>query len=143
MAAKRRTRFNWTRRPNTERRLHPRVAIEFPIELALDPKRPTVAGVVTDVGLGGVRIRFGRYLELFSRFEVSIQIPVATNEDDLCMETITSRVAVVRVEPDEEGPPETEYDMSLAFTKLDERQQRALAIFLLQRILYDAEANLT
>ena len=38
MAAKRRTSFNWTRRPNTERRLHSRVALEFPIDLGGEPR---------------------------------------------------------------------------------------------------------
>jgi c-di-GMP-binding flagellar brake protein YcgR len=142
MAAKRRTSFNWTRRPNTERRLHSRVALEFPIDLALDPKRPPVSAVVTNVGLGGVRIRFDRYLELFTRFEVSMQIPVNGDDDEVTLETIAARVAVVRVEPDEEGPPETEYDMSLSFTRLSETQRRAMAIFMLQRLLYDAEAAL-
>lgn len=142
MAAKRRTSFNWTRRPNTERRIHSRVAVEFPIDMALDPKRPPVSGVVTNIGLGGVRIRFDRYLELFTRFEISIQIPVNGDDDQTSLETIKARVAVVRVEPDEEGPPETEYDMSLSFTRLSEAQQRAVAMFMLQRLLYDAEANL-
>ena len=142
MAAKRRTSFNWTRRPNTERRLHSRVALEFPIDLALAPKRPPVSAVVTNVGLGGVRIRFDRYLELFTRFEVSMQIPVNGDDDEVTLETIAARVAVVRVEPDEEGPPETEYDMSLSFTRLSETQRRAMAIFMLQRLLYDAEAAL-
>ena len=143
MAAKRRTSFNWTRRPHTERRLHSRVDIEFPIDLALDPKRPPVPATVTNVGLGGVRIRFDRYLELFTRFDVSMQIPVNGDDDETTLETIEAPVAVVRVEPDEEGPPETEYDMSLSFTRLDEAQQRAMAIFLLQRLLYDAETSLT
>ncbi|MGB0589197.1 MAG: PilZ domain-containing protein [Myxococcota bacterium] len=142
MAAKRRTSFNWTRRPHTERRLHSRVAVEFPIDMALDPKRPPVSAVVTNIGLGGVRIRFDRYLELFTRFEVSMQIPVNGDDDVTTMETIDARVAVVRVEPDEEGPPETEYDMSLSFTRLSEEQQRAVSIFMLQRLLYDADTSL-
>ena len=142
MAAKRRTRFNWSRRPNTERRIHPRVTLEFPIELSLDPKRPPVSATVTNVGLGGVRIRFDRYLELFTRFEIAMEIPVNGDDDEMRLETIETRVAVVRVEPDEEGPPDTEYDMALSFSRLDEDQQRAMAIFILQRLLYEPEANL-
>lgn len=110
--------------------------------MALDPKRPPVSAVVTNIGLGGVRIRFDRYLELFTRFEVSMQIPVNGDDDVTTMETIDARVAVVRVEPDEEGPPETEYDMSLSFTRLSEEQQRAVSIFMLQRLLYDADTSL-
>ena len=142
MAAKRRNRHSWTRRPNTERRIHPRVTLEFPIELSLNPKRPPVTATVTNVGLGGVRIRFDRYLELFTRFEISMEIPVNGDDDEVTLETIETRVAVVRVEPDEEGPPDTVYDMALSFTRLTETQQRALAMFSLQRLLYDAEANL-
>ena len=61
---------------------------------------------------------------------------------ETALEEIASRVAVVRIEPDEEGPPETEYDMSLSFTRLGESQQRIIAMFMLQRLLYDADATL-
>jgi c-di-GMP-binding flagellar brake protein YcgR len=142
MAAKRRNRFNWTRRPNTERRVHARVALEFPIDLAIDPQRPPVRAVVTDIGLGGVRVRFDRYLELFTRFDVSMQLPVNGDHDESHLEEIASRVAVVRIEPDEEGPPDTEYQLSLSFTRLVESQQRVIAMFMLQRLLYDADATL-
>lgn len=142
MAARRRNRFSWIRRPNTERRVHARVALEFPIDLALDPKRPAVRAVVTDIGLGGVRIRFDRYLELFTRFDVSMQLPVHGDDEETVLEEISSRVAVVRIEPDEEGPADTEYDMSLSFTRLGESQQRVIAMFMLQRLLYDTDATL-
>ncbi|MDP6944259.1 MAG: PilZ domain-containing protein [Myxococcota bacterium] len=142
MATKRRTAFNWTRRPHTERRVHARVALEFPIDLALDPRRPPVPAVVTDVGLGGVRVRFDRYLELFQRFEVTMAIPVDGDGEETTLETVTVRVAVVRIEPDEEGPPDTEYDISLSFTRVSEAQQRAIAMFMLQRLLYDQDAEL-
>ena len=142
MASKRRNPFNWTRRPHTERRVHARVAIEFPIDLALDVSRPPVPAVVTDVGLGGVRIRFGRYLELFRRFEVTLSVPLDGYGDELRMEKLSVRVAVVRIEPDEEGPEDTEYDISLSFTRLTEPQQRIIAMFMLQRLLYDQDAEL-
>ena len=142
MAAKRRNRFNWTRRPHTERRVHARVALEFPIELALDPSRPPVRAVVTDIGLGGVRVRFDRYLELFTRFDVAMKLPISGRDEDAVLEEIAARVAVVRIEPDEEGPPDTEYDLSLSFTRLAEEQQRVIAMFMLQRLLYDEDATL-
>ena len=55
---------------------------------------------------------------------------------------VPEAVAVVRVEPDEEGPPDTEYDISLSFTRLNDTQQRVIAMFMLQRLLYDMEAAL-
>jgi len=123
--------------------VHARVALEFPIDLALDPNRPPVRAVATDIGLGGVRIRFKTYLELFTRFDVSMTLPIhGEDEDDTTLQEIASLVAVVRIEPDEEGPAETEYDISLSFTRLAEDQQRIIAMFMLQRLLYDADATL-
>ena len=49
---------------------------------------------------------------------------------------------MLRIEPDEEGPADTEYDMSLSFTRLGESQQRVIAMFMLQRLLYDTDATL-
>ena len=142
MAAKRRKAYSWIRRPNTERRVHARVALEFPLDVALNTKTPSVPATVLDVGLGGVRVRFDRYLELFTRFNVSMHLPVSSEADDMEMETISTSVAVVRIEPDEEGPPETEYTISLAFTRLSEADQRVIAMFMLQRLLYDPDAEL-
>ena len=142
MATKRRTPFNWARRPNTERRVHARVRVDFPVELRLTPNEPPVFMMASDIGLGGIRAVLPRYLELFSRFELALELPIADAYSDDEIQRLQASVAVVRIEPDEEMEEGTEYDVSLSFTRIDEDAKRVIATFMLQRLLYDPNAEL-
>ena len=142
MATKRRTPFHWARRPNTERRVHARVRINFPVEVRLSPNEPPVFMMASDIGLGGIRAVLPRYLELFSRFELALELPIADEHRDEEIQRVETAVAVVRIDPDEEMEDGTEYDVSLSFTRIDEQAQRVIGTFMLQRLLYDPDAEL-
>ncbi len=142
MAHYKRRQHSWTRRPHTERRCYPRVRIRFPVDLEYDPKRPPLVGQSTDIGLGGLRAVYDRYFELFSRFRVEIEVPIQDRDGEMELHTISTTVAVVRVDPDEEGPEGTEYVVSLAFTRLEPDDERAMATFLLQMLLYDPDVEM-
>ena len=142
MSTKRRTPFHWARRPNTERRVHARVRVNFPVELRLTPNEPPIFMMASDIGLGGIRAVLPRYLELFSRFELALELPIADAHRDDEIERLQASVAVVRIEPDEEMEDGTEYDVSLSFTRIDEDAKRVIATFMLQRLLYDPNAEL-
>ena len=142
MATKRRTPFHWARRPNTERRVHARVRGDFPVELRLTPNEPPIFMMASDIGLGGIRAVLPRYLELFSRFELALELPIADAHSDDEIQRLQASVAVVRIEPDEEMEDGTEYDVSLSFTRIDEDAKRVIATFMLQRLLYDPNAEL-
>lgn len=133
---------DWPRRKSTERRVHPRVRMSFPIEVMIDPEAPPVRGLTLDLGLGGIRATIDRYLELFLRLQVRMDLPITERDGDVRMETVESTVAVVRIDPDEEGVEGTEYDVALAFTRSTPEQDRVIGTFLLQSLLFDPEAEL-
>ena len=142
MAAARRTGHQWPRQPHTERRQATRVTMSFPMDVGLDPKRPPVQVQVLDISLGGVRITLNRYAELFSRFNVALELPVMGQDDEVTMHRIETTGAPVRIEPDEEGEPGTEYEAAIAFTRLTEEQERAIAMCQLQMLLFDPDCEM-
>jgi c-di-GMP-binding flagellar brake protein YcgR len=98
--------------------------------------------MASDIGLGGIRAVLPRYLELFSRFELALELPIADEHRDEEIQRVETAVAVVRIDPDEEMEDGTEYDVSLSFTRIDEQAQRVIGTFMLQRLLYDPDAEL-
>ncbi len=134
--------FKWPRRAHTERRLYPRVRVQFPALVAVSDKAPAVGVDVVDVSMGGVRVTIGQYLELFTRLPIELRVPVLDRDDQATWTVITTTAAVVRVDPDEPGEPGTSYDMSLSFSRLTTEEERALALFLLQRLQIDPDTEL-
>jgi len=137
MAAARRQTHQWPRRPHTERRSSTRVTLSFPMGVGIDPKRPAVTAQVHDLGLGGVRATIDRYVELFTRFEVTLELPVVDQDGETSLHPIATTGALVRIEPDEEGEPGTEYDVAISFTRTTEEQERIIALCQLQMLLFD------
>lgn len=137
MAAAHRHTHQWPRRPHTERRSSTRVSLSFPIRVGVDPNRPAIVAQVHDLGLGGVRATIGRYVELFTRFEVTMEFPVQDQNGETAMHPITTTGALVRIEPDEEGEPGTEYDVAISFTRITEEQERVIGLCQLQMLLFD------
>lgn len=143
MASRDRARHRWVKRPQTERRAYPRARVgEFPIDLHLDTRRAVEVGRVVDLALGGVRIRLGRYLELFTRMEVEFDVPVADQSRQVELVTVRAMGAVVWIEPDEEEDG-IEYELALKFARLEPEAERAIAIATLQQLLYVADNELT
>jgi hypothetical protein len=132
----------WPVRPHTERRLHSRVKACFPFALDVGPSAPALHTETVSIGLGGVRITVDHYIELFTRFTAHFELPVSNREGKVVMTTIKAPVVVVDVHPDEEGPPGIPYQLSFSFSRLTEDDERVIAIFLLQTLLYDPEASL-
>ena len=141
MAPARRNSHQWPRQPHTERRRSTRVTMSFPMDVGLDPKRPALQAKVLDLSLGGVRVILDRYAELFSRFDVALEVPVTDPDGEVKMHRIETTGALVRIEPDEEAEPGTEYDAAIAFTRLTEEQERAIAMCQLQMLLFDPDCN--
>lgn len=142
MGDRKSTRHHWPRRGPAERRLHPRVRVQFPIAIE-DGDSPRIKGTTRDIGLGGVRVTLSRYLELFTRLSLTMELPVTDRDGDTDLEGVSATVAVVRVEPDEEVEDCDEYDVSLAFTGVSNERDRVIGTFMLQTLLFDQEAELT
>lgn len=142
MATSKRMDHSWTRRPHTERRAAPRVRASFPILLDIDDNAPPLQAMTLDLGMGGVRAEVPKYFELFTRYAIRFELPVTRRDGEIVMEPIETTVAIVRIEPDEEGPPGTVYDVGLAFSRLTEAEERTLALFQLQMLLFDADVEL-
>ncbi len=136
------TLHHWPRRGPAERRLHPRVKVQFPIAID-DPDGPCVEGLTCDIGLGGVRVTLSRYLELFTRLPLTVEPPVTGREGEMSLQGVAATVAVVRIEPDEEVEDCEAYDVSLAFTGVSNERDRVIGTFMLQTLLFDQEAELT
>ncbi len=132
----------WPRRGPTERRIHPRVAVGFPITLNVDSNAPAVEGLTVDLSLGGIRVQLQRYIELFSRLAISMELPITGRDGEVQLERVRTTVAVVRIEPDEPGPPGTSHILSLAFTLPSPDQDRVIGTFLLQTLLFDPDSEL-
>lgn len=131
----------WPRRGATERRVHARVRVSFPISLEPDESETRFEGLATDLGLGGVRVELDRHLDLFSSLHLSMDLPVTNREGVAEMHTISAAAAVVRIEPDDasaEGP----FEASLSFSKPAPEIERVLATFMLQSLLFDPSAEL-
>lgn len=141
-AGRRRGRFIWPRRAHTERRLYPRVTIAFPVAVTLSEGEPAQVVTGLDLGLGGLRVVLDRYLELFTRFPVELELPVEGRDGAISVTPIVANVALVRIEPDEETPACAGYEASLAFIRLTPDQERLLGLFLLQRLQHDPDTDL-
>ena len=132
----------WPVRPHTERRLHNRVKTCFPFSFDVGPNAPSLKTETVSFGIGGVRVTVDHYVELFTRYTAHFQLPVSNREGKVKLTTIKAPVVVVDVQPEEEGPPGTPYHLSFSFSRLTEEDERVIAIFLLQTLLYDPEASL-
>lgn len=115
--------------------------MSFPIRIGVDPKRPAINAQVHDLGLGGVRATIQRYVELFTRFEVTLQLPVMDQDGETSLHPISTTGALVRIEPDEEGEPGTDYDVAIAFTRITEEQERIIGLCQLQMLLFDPDCR--
>ena len=142
MADNKQRNYNWPRRGPAERRLHPRVRISFPIMVEVEDQ-PRIEGHTVDLGLGGVRAILTRYLPLFTRLSLTMELPVTGREEVMRFHPVQATVAVVRIEPDEEAEEDTEYDVSLAFTGVSDERDRIIGVFMLQTLLFDRDAELT
>lgn len=108
----------------------------------MSASEPAIVGEVLDVAVGGLKAVVDRYVELFTRLPVALRVPVLDRDDDPTWTTVSTTAAVVRIEPDEEGDPGTVYAVSLSFSRLSADEERALALFLLQRLQIDPESEL-
>jgi c-di-GMP-binding flagellar brake protein YcgR len=133
---------NWPRRPQTERRVYPRIRLSFPVSLTVSADEPPLHGMTLDVCLSGMRATFPAYFDLFDRFEIALSLPLVDRDGDVGFHQVTTTAAIVRTEPDEEGPEGTNYEVSLAFLRLEPEHERVIGSFLLQMLLYDDAARL-
>ncbi len=115
----------------------------FPIDVHLDPARPPVVGQILDLSPGGARLRFPRYLELFTRAEVEFDVPLTLRDGGMESLTVRAVAAVVWIDPEEEADAARDYVVAVEFARLDEAGERAIGLCMLQRVLYDEDAGLT
>jgi len=81
-----------------------------------------------DLNLGGLYCTLDKRVELFSKMDVTLNMPVDGTVHDVMLEGI-----VMRVEEDGKGG----FDAALAFTNADPKTERLLARYLLQTMKFD------
>ena len=139
---RRRTRFVWPKRAHTERRLWPRVRVRFPAHVAVSADEPELECDVLDLGVGGVKLVLDRYVELFTRMPVAFGLPIERRDGTIDTVIVRATGVVVRIEPDEPAPEVTAHETGMALTGIGHDDERALAMFLLQRLQHDPETEL-
>ncbi|MFT7626108.1 MAG: c-di-GMP-binding flagellar brake protein YcgR [Myxococcota bacterium] len=95
-----------------------------------------------DLNLGGIYCTLGRYVPLFSKMSITLNLPVSNNDDS------TTHVyecglegVVVRIEPEEPDDSVDEYHCALAFVNTDEEVELLLAKYLLQTMVRTGDVN--
>lgn len=140
----------WPTRLSSERRLHPRVGVGFPIGLKDVASGQDVPGVVTDVSLGGLRVLVPNNLETGSSLNADFVLVVTNREGEQVEHKLTAPVDVIRsaasASPVSGGATQAdvvaEYELSLQFTSDDNERERLLGVFMLQTLLFVADAQL-
>lgn len=135
----------WPKRGPTERRLHPRVRLRFPVRIDPGGDLASHPGIAVDLSLGGLKVTTPQFLELFTRVDLYFSVPVTNREGELELHELDVQGSVVRVEPDEpvEGDEEGDYETSFRFIGFDAERDRLLGTFMLQALLFDPGAELT
>ncbi len=135
----------WPKRGPTERRLHPRIRLSFPVRI--DPGRDmaSLPGIAMDLSLGGVKALTPVFLEMFTRVDLSFSVPVTNREGDLELHELDVQASVVRIVPDDprDSGEEGDYEISFRFIGFDAERDRLLGTFMLQALLFDPGAELT
>lgn len=132
----------WPPRPARERRHSPRLSVSFSVLLQLDESGPPVVAEAIDISLGGLRLKCSEPLELFEQLALRVDLPSYKKDGSLELEPLEAIVVVVRRTPEEPSPEVRSYELALAFTYLPDASERAIGRFMLQRLLYDPDAEL-
>ena len=115
--------------PKVERRRHPRVHTDLPLQLTF--KDTMVETRIRDLSSSGIRFRAPAALPLLSRVQIALELPDA--EGGTSSITIAISGVVVRCAETEAGdsPP---YDTAIYFEDLSEPAKRQISRFVKTRL---------
>ena len=123
----------------TERRRTPRVAAEHELTLrsAVADAGGAISATSIDLNLGGIYCTLNRHIPLFSKMEVTLELPIRDEDEELHQLEVGLVGVVVRIEPEEPDPEVTSYAAALAFVNLDPQAELALARYILQALVQE------
>lgn len=115
---------------SSDRRAFPRfqapITLSFAIAGAQDQK--TVDANVLNVSSTGVYCQVHHYVPLFEKLLITFELPEHTDPAHRLISQCEG--VVVRIEPEEEEPGRTEYNMALYFNNLTEAERNLLQTFI-------------
>jgi c-di-GMP-binding flagellar brake protein YcgR len=94
-----------------------------------------------DLNLGGIYCMLGRYVPLFSKMSITLNLPVSNDDSTSHVYECGLEGVVVRIEPEEPDDSVDEYHCALAFVNTDEEVELLLAKYLLQTMVRTGDVN--
>lgn len=125
------------RKPGPERRRTPRVKATHELTL----KQGDGAGAMSfqatsvDLNLGGIYCMLNAHLPLFSKMQITLQLPIADDDGDIHRFEVGVEGVVVRMDPEDYEPTTDEYACAMAFVNTDPDVELVLAKYLLQSLM--------
>jgi c-di-GMP-binding flagellar brake protein YcgR len=110
----------------SERRQFPRFNVHVPLSLSVygAEHTETVHATVANISLNGVYCTVNRYLPLFDKILITFVLP--EKSEDVYHLVSQCEGVVVRVEPEEEEPECSEYQVALYFNNLSGAERNLL-----------------
>ncbi len=127
-----------------ERRRSPRVKAEHDLVLNQqidDGDAIPFSAKSVDLNLGGIYCTLGKYVPLFSKMSITLNLPVTDDDGVTHVYECGLEGVVVRIEPEEPTDNVDEYHCALAFVNTDEDVELLLAKYLLQTMVRTGEVN--
>ena len=121
-----------------ERRLTPRIKAEHQIILKGEGGSDDihVNAQSIDLNLGGVYCTLSEYIELFTKLQVELSLPILDGANGIVPVALAATAVVVRMDPEQPTPGCTSYDCALAFVGLSADAELTLARYMLQAIAH-------
>lgn len=117
-----------------ERRRSPRIKAEHEFQLRGDSGEAIGARSV-DINLGGIYCTLDAYLPMFSKLEITLNLPVIDDEGVTHLFECGMEAVIVRIEPEDPDPEISDYQSAMAFVNIDEDVELVLAKYLLQSLV--------
>jgi hypothetical protein len=117
-----------------ERRRNPRLKAEHELELR-GASGESIGARSIDISLGGVYCTLDAHLPMFSRLEITLNLPVVDDEGVTHLLECGMEAVIVRIEPEDPDPEVHDYHSAMAFVNLEEDVELILAKYLLQSLV--------
>jgi hypothetical protein len=121
-----------------ERRLTPRIKAEHKVVLKGEGTASDIHANAQsiDLNLGGIYCLLSEYMELFTKLQVELTLPIQDGENGLMPMALNTTAVVVRIDPEHKDPECKSYDCALAFVGLSTDAELVLARYMLQAIAH-------
>ncbi|MHC4939847.1 MAG: PilZ domain-containing protein [Planctomycetota bacterium] len=113
---------------STERRQHPRVQLDLPLQLTFGEK--TFDTRISDISTSGIRFRTPEALPLMTRVQIGLELPSGEESGPVALNGVVVRSDV---RPDATGNPDPDggqYETAIFFDELTAEAQTRLLRFL-------------